>query len=69
MIINAMICTSPNKDCKFRKIAGFHDNLCQADEYCKFMMMTHIYVSEETFNEKKRTAGIRTPEGWEKMKK
>lgn len=51
MIINAMICTSPNKDCKFRKIAGCHKNICQADEYCKFMMMTHIYISKETQNE------------------
>ena len=67
MIINAVICTAPNGDnCKFCKTAGFHKNLCQADEYCKFMMMTHIYISEETQNELKRTAGIRTPEGWKK---
>ena len=52
MIINAIICTAPNnEDCKFCKTAGCHKNLCQAEEYCKFMMMTHIYISKETQNE------------------
>lgn len=47
MIINAMICIAPDRDCKFRKIVGCLENLCQARRYCEFMRLGHIYIPND----------------------
>ena len=47
MIINAMICVSPDHNCEFCKMIRCGAFLCQKDEYCEDAIMKHIYIPNE----------------------
>lgn len=73
MIINAILCGSPDYTCEFCKVNRCGAFLCQNEEYCENMIMRHIYIpndecedcgQKKTLNERKKTAGIKTPDGW-----